>query len=389
MSTGGISVLAEPATNLKAQQADQRKEAILRVVDEFIEAYDAWVNDAKTVMIDPDGPLGDRIEIMLTVCGIGAVPEKCLDLVLAVNRLGLEWRRYNEGSFVAGTLEPQSPFYAAVRAVSEARRGVKLPTARLVESVRTLREQKVSDIQIAKIYGFRNGDLWTGPFFNARGAVMSHLIDKECEQPGSVITADWQHPADAAAAAQRERDMQTRLERVDQRASQSVERRREGTRPTDQQIADYLAEGAFLHQVLRQWPMLTGKEVLAVAARRGLAVKTPTQTLQPAVGIDDGETEAEAEADVSAAGGAPESFPTTSMTDQQQRDFVLALLAESPDMSTPDIRDQLVQRGGTLTPHQIAGLRRELRRREAGSTAVSVPSSDVVADDDDSDDSDD
>jgi hypothetical protein len=387
-----MTAAAIPIGNATDSDMARRREWILRRVDEFVKSYDEWANDEKTTVISPDSALGDMMEIMFVAVSKGDIPENCLELTLAINRLEHQWELYQQGEFVAHTLEPQPTFYAAVRAVVDARRGVSLPTSRLVESVRTLREQKVSDIQIAKIYGHRDGERWIGPFFNARSAVMSHLIDKEAEQPGSVIPASWEHPSDVANRTRRERELQTRLQRVDQRATreqQRSERIRSEERPTEQQVAEYLAEGAFLHQVLRQWPILTGEEVLAIAERRQVPLKTPQSTLYAPPADDSQSGEAEDGDDSGDVTQAVQSGTAGTPSDEQQREMVLTLIADNPEMPNQEIRERLIAAGGTLTPHQIAGLRREARKRGASLSSGSPLSSDTaagIASDDDSDD---
>jgi hypothetical protein len=80
---------------------------------------------------------------------------------------------------------PQQAFWSAFenfrRVLENPNEVATLPP---LESVQLLNEQKVSHSQIAKMYGL----------IDAKGVPQAHLIQKELDDPGSVIGPDWVDP---------------------------------------------------------------------------------------------------------------------------------------------------------------------------------------------------
>jgi hypothetical protein len=162
-------------------------------VDHVIKLHDEWVADeTKTENIPP--------EPFITACEqLFEVARKCdvrgLDrrLLASVNNFELACRAWTSGMATRPNGEPPTQFWDTLRCVIHERRAASQMVIRRIESVATLRRQKVSDVQISRfIYGHKG----VGPFLDSEGRILHDLIDKEEKQPGSVVPADWVHPAE-------------------------------------------------------------------------------------------------------------------------------------------------------------------------------------------------
>ena len=182
------SVIEKPA-------AVSRTDEILSAVDHLIRVHDEWESDEKSPL-QPSEAFEDALVEAVAAAENGDTPERCRELVTAVSRLGLEWNEYAGGK-MDRLRRPIGSFWAAFRSVLTARKGADVPPKRKMEPVAELLKQNVSYAQIAHhIYG-HNGK---GPFLTAAGQPDIAKIIEERDKPGSIISADWVHPADIEAA---------------------------------------------------------------------------------------------------------------------------------------------------------------------------------------------
>lgn len=164
---------------------------ILAATDELIRVHNAWESDA-AAPIYPTADFERAVEHCIEALRRGDIPQPCLQLANALNEFDVQWQLYANGNHRSdGT--PYSDFWAAFRAVLDARHIAHPQPPKYVEPVAQLRAQGVSDRQIAHhIYG-HNG---TGPFLD-NGQIRSDLIDQEARDPGSVLGAErWIHPSE-------------------------------------------------------------------------------------------------------------------------------------------------------------------------------------------------
>jgi hypothetical protein len=264
----------------------RRKEAVLNAVDRLLGAYDNWSKDVSDFKIQPDSELDDYLNVLEGVIDNGHIPQSCFELTQEVRKLLVAYRRYEEGEWKAGSLEPTERFYHCVAQVQQARLGAVPPESTTLESVKQLREQKVSDQQIARIHGTRDPEsgLWSGPFFK-RGVPQSKLIDSEAEHPTSVLPDGWVHPNETAKQDQFAEQMRDRLHRIDNRANEAAaSQRRQTIMPSEEEILFYvLDERASPRQAYKRWrdAGLTMEAIQDILDRHDIVVIGPDGPADP------------------------------------------------------------------------------------------------------------
>lgn len=248
--------------------ANDRTAEILHAVDELIRRVALWKDDPAGDAMVP-GDIATAIDGAVMICADGDVPQMCRQLASeAVPAMYEANRRYeaNEhGYFRPETGAPDQPWWKAIIAVEQARLGAVAPVYESIEPVAVLRKQGVTDEQIAlSIYG-RRGE---GPFVNSSGSVNYALIQKEVDQPGSVIPEGWIPPWVDQALAESRKAVQNRLKSY----AIIAENKRYEDPST---VEELLRDGAYVQQIMNV-KHLTRKEVLAEADRLGVkAVDAP------------------------------------------------------------------------------------------------------------------
>lgn len=254
----------------KLAAATDRQTEILGAVDRLAIEWDKWSNDITVgSAIEEQSPLDDALAVVIEICEAGDVPSTCRELIDTVGRLAVEYDDYrNGGKWNNQTREPLPSFNAAFHAVAKARVGAGgNAKRRFIESVKTCDEQKLSDLQIATIYGARNEQLiWVGPFFDSRGNLDRGKVQQERLTPGSVITADWIHPQDVIDQKTREKDVTKRLNRLQRKAEED--------KPptfTEADVVRYMQEGTNANQVAFVFK-ISLDEVRRIAEKNHVAV---------------------------------------------------------------------------------------------------------------------
>lgn len=192
-----------------------RENEILQAVDRFLKEHNEWASS--TDRETPDEDYWDAYDEMIRVVDEGDTPRSLRQLVAGVGTLDRERIKFDHSQEDADDQMPHAEFWAAredlahVR-TTQARDDIAL--LKPLETIQELREQKVTDSQIAKIYGL----------FMANGEPASHLIQREIDKPGSVIDAKWVDPRVREIRA--EREAKERESDEDAREGLSARRRR-------------------------------------------------------------------------------------------------------------------------------------------------------------------
>lgn len=259
-----------------------RRTVFIGAIEQMLTAYDEWYADHDADTIAIDSPFDLAIQVVIARCNNGSIPADCREMATAAGQLELEYGKYRDGHKDSKGA-PGGSFFAAIARLQTAHIGIMLaavPKNRNIEPVAELIASNVSFQQIALIYGMTDHATGKkiGPFFDDFGRVLEILIRQEAKEPGSVIPAGWVHPQDefnSAQLADQARGTQRRLEQIREQDVVNAKRREAiKYRPTEQEVVDFLMEGAFIHQVVSTWPVLEEGSVVAIANRAGIALST-------------------------------------------------------------------------------------------------------------------
>lgn len=165
-----------------------RSSQLTTVTKNFIRVHNAWVSDNNRV--NPDETYWDATNDLLEAFEHGEIPADCRDLATAVDAFSREVDVFdNQGD--AASPSPHDRFWLTLEGIVKVmfdKESFRLPE---LETLQQLREQKVPDLQICKIYGF----------FNRHEQPMPWLIKQEIEKEGSVLKTpgaidgrDWEDP---------------------------------------------------------------------------------------------------------------------------------------------------------------------------------------------------
>lgn len=248
---------------------------ILAAVDNLIRVHNLWESD-------PNSPPVPTVEIETAINRAyqdseGDTPAQCRDLVIAIGRLVVEWNKYAEDPEARDRLNrPLPSFWAAFRAMQQARETARTVAYKRPELVKELRTQKVTDRQICLIYS-DNGK--PGPLCDENGHPDPFKIDAEVATPG-IHTKAW-----IDEQARKFHDAQVKgLPSFLQQAPvtmgvSSAENARPAANngPTEKaSILEMLKEGAFADQIAKV-KQISVEEVLQVAAANNIEpVRKPT-----------------------------------------------------------------------------------------------------------------
>lgn len=221
-----------------------RETDLLSAVDLFLQQYALWVEAEHQDLLTDE--FQDSLLAMVDEFAVGDMPGSCRDLDDVVRSLGRVWAEYEEQVSQQEPM-PRSTFWEAVERLAETRRGQKPWEAKPLESVAMLHAQGVTHRQIALMYSYsptgqdRNR---VGPFWR-NGVPQDHLVEKELQNPGSVIPADFVHPADLAARQSEALRRQRRLQRIETLAT---------TAPVNkppESIEELLRQGVSVRQIAK------------------------------------------------------------------------------------------------------------------------------------------
>jgi hypothetical protein len=183
-----------------------RETELVEVVSRFLQVHNAWANSPTENLTEE---YENAAEIMLRGFESGDVPERCRALLGRVDYARSQWQSFQAYRSKLHP-KPRDAWWSAVEALLKEVEGLAVDEERYIEPVYLLLEQKVGVNQIAHhIYG-HNG---VGPFLK-NGVPQPQLIYKEGREPGSVLGADWVHPAEAERRAARKAYLAQRLEQT-------------------------------------------------------------------------------------------------------------------------------------------------------------------------------
>lgn len=193
-----------------------RSEELRGVVESFLAYHEQWAADDNKPV--PDGEYWDKADDVIDSFGSGSIPSDCRELADAASELADEVAAYDDRENPA-ELYPAPSFWGAVGKLRKAHEGAKAPQLRPLESFQTLRDQKVTDVQICKIYGLND----------RKGNAMPWLVQQELDKPGSILKTpgaidgrDWNDPR--VPPNQRQDDDDTDTDKAVSRKSKAAER---------------------------------------------------------------------------------------------------------------------------------------------------------------------
>ncbi len=165
-----------------ARSTNSQSENLNALAAELLHYHKTWQLDDNRP--NPDEAYWDRVNMLINGFEAGEIPADCRRLAVTVEKLQQAAERFetrdDENNFY-----PRDDFWYAIEELEKTLAG-KAPELALkpLEPIKELIDQKVERWQIAKMYGL----------FDASGEPQPHLVQKEIDNPGSVITKDWIDP---------------------------------------------------------------------------------------------------------------------------------------------------------------------------------------------------
>lgn len=264
----------------------ERSQAILEAIDNLIAEHDRWENDPTAPGV-PTQAIDDAVEICIESTQ-GDIPGEHRHLISHLANFCEFWLEYRDGDWDKNG-KPQPKVWTAFNQLRHARKTASARDVRRVETVTQLREQKVSDLLIAKAYGSRNeaSGEWEGPFFH-NGMVQNDLIERQYQhEKGNgepVLAADWIPPVNQQIT----RDLSDKVTRK----LAEIASRNTTQGPRDKGTPEELAlGGAFPHQVKKAFGLSDaevatlyqqiGKAEMLEPGQREKMLETPPVASQP------------------------------------------------------------------------------------------------------------
>lgn len=170
---------------------------LLNLVDNLDDAYNKWIESPSNNIPSPEMQAAIE-ELQFYNDSITSIDIDEEELLLKVRILLEEFRQWEKGEKYLRTGEPTASFWSAMNHVFKTRMKEDGFVFAKLETVKQLREQGVSNQQIATcIYGTRldNGD-YDGLFVTRHGVIKTDLLDQEAANPGSVVPPDYVCPYD-------------------------------------------------------------------------------------------------------------------------------------------------------------------------------------------------
>jgi hypothetical protein len=354
-ANGVIENMATAQTAQASEAASTTQERINEIVQAaktLIHEHDTWSEDPTT----PEVP-SQRVElaanILINTAASGDIPAPCRDLVVAITAFGEQWRAYENGRRLPGGL-PTKALWDAYSDIVHALTVVQRPQKKRVESVAELRRQGLNNTQIARAYGrsaeINGTQVWSGPFFDQSGSVLSDLIEQEASEPQSVIPDGWVHPLDKSTVTEDIARLSERLQAI---------RDDQDTRPTEDP-AQMLRDGALPGQVATVCG-ISIDEVYSIAEANQLAIDSRSAAEIYAAAARGEESKPAPESTQQPAPQSTESdgSDTTLIDKDELKSLVYSIADDNASMGAPDIVRMLRDSHGiTATARQVAAFLR-------------------------------
>lgn len=231
-----------------------RRETLLGLVSAAIAEHDRWASrsDLSYVTAGVDEAMSDLVDGFAE----GTIPGDCREMGELVAVFGREWHAWQAEVDRRGsaTIPPGESAWKAWEQVAVCYQGVVEPPRQPLESIKTLREQKVADRQICEIYGW----------MDARGCPEAWKVEEELAEPGK-HTANWVDPVTQRRreAAERQRGLAERVKRLRERKVAAM------GAVCPESLEDLVRQGIALVQVAEML-RLTEEQVLAQCEAQNL-----------------------------------------------------------------------------------------------------------------------
>lgn len=233
-----------------------RRELLLGLVAEAIAQHDKWAarSDLTYITAGVDEAMTDLIAGFEE----GSIPGDCRELANLVAAFGQEWRAWQRMVDERGSavIPPKESCWRAWEALVGSYQGVASPPPVQIESVATLRAQKVPDRQICEIYG------WV----NSHGTPETHKIDEELAEPGK-HTKGWVDPITQRRqeAAEKDKSLHERVRRM----REAKVARMDSLGKCPESLPELVQQGVSLPQIAAML-RLSEENVLALCEAEGL-----------------------------------------------------------------------------------------------------------------------
>lgn len=159
----------------------RRRDQLYAVVDNLTAVHNEWADDANRP--NPDEMYWDAVDAVINAFATGSIPAECRTLCECVSDLARELAIFDERiDFEEGY--PHNGFWESRQRLEDARKLIVAPIIKPLESMQELHRQGVSNDQIARIY----------KLFDQHGEPQGWLVQKELDNPGSVLGKDWKDP---------------------------------------------------------------------------------------------------------------------------------------------------------------------------------------------------
>jgi len=343
-----------------------REDELLQVTNNFLTTHDRWTESNEQSLPEH---YESSVEELLSLWADGDIPGHLRQLAGAVEQLRSEWISF-QGYRSLRQLMPRGGFWGAVTAVLTERNGSEVEDGKTIEPVALLRKQGVSDNQIARhIYGHND----VGPFLQGN-RVRADLIDREANEPGSVLGKDWVHPLEAGRRRDQQELQQRRIARTRALA------KTHGDAP--ESIEELLQQGVSVQQISAM-KGVSKNEVVEVAKKIGAKISDAPQISRPTpvatVTLTDdpeGDDDDDGRLDDTISGngnqaGQGESIPAANVT-TTETDPVNARIIElsGNGMGAVDIAQNIMEKfGQRITTQKVIAVVREHGRRKLAETS--------------------
>lgn len=168
-----------------AVDMDSRTDHLFLVLDNLLQENTEWADGPENTLSAESG-LWQAIEETIELFGSGDIPGPLRGIEKTISSLRTHWEEYQQklDENFDPNLLPTNAFWKILEMLGKQKEQATPKPKQVLESVKTLTEQKVSPAQIARIYG------WV----DARGAPETWKVQEEISNPGTHVNADYMPP---------------------------------------------------------------------------------------------------------------------------------------------------------------------------------------------------
>ena len=245
------------ATTDEITDAGTRQEYLCRVVDRLLEAHQEWVTSDQTAL---------PVEFVLAVEEVcesfnsGLIPADLRELERRATSLTGAWRLAEKEAGVDGWERgalPGNGFWRALEFLGAERVKLQDQGPSSIETIAQLTEQKVTDAQICKIYGWEDSS----------GRPQMYKLREERAEPGK-HTASWVDPN----TLRRLEQLAAQGRKLDELRARGEAKRKRLTEPPPETIPQLIQAGVSAKQIA-EMHHITVDEVLRIGKELGQPVQ--------------------------------------------------------------------------------------------------------------------